>query len=104
MSSTEKLTKEELIDAVWERVGVERRCVKDCYAQTIDVIKQALSQGRSVELRGFGTFNIKRRKGKANARNPKTGEPVPSKPHGICAFKPGRELKLSVWDLKAGEE
>ncbi|MDR2490823.1 MAG: integration host factor subunit beta [Spirochaetaceae bacterium] len=92
-----KLTKIELVDAVWQKVGLEKRDIKCCYDEIINVIKEALAGRRLVELRGFGTFEVKHRKGKANARNPRTGELVPSHPHGVCVFKPGHDLKRSVW-------
>jgi integration host factor subunit beta len=92
-----KLTKIELVDAVWQKVGLEKRDIKCCYDEIINVIKEALAGRRLVELRGFGTFEVKHRKGKANARNPRTGELVPARPHGVCVFKPGHDLKLSVW-------
>ena len=94
-----KLTKSELIDAVWQRIGLEKQDIKSCYDEIINVIKAALSGQRDVELRGFGTFEVRIRKGRANARNPKTGEQVPTAPHGVCAFRPGRDLKLAVWRL-----
>ena len=92
-----KLTKIELVDAVWQKLGLEKRDIKCCYDEIINVIKEALEGRRLVELRGFGTFEVKHRKGKANARNPRTGELVPARPHGVCVFKPGHDLKMSVW-------
>jgi nucleoid DNA-binding protein len=45
--------------------------------------------GKTVELRGFGTFEVKKRKGRKRARNPKTGENVAVKDHGVATFRPG---------------
>ena len=61
-------------------------------------IKKALLDGKNVEIRGFGTFFIKRIKQKYSARNPKTGEPVALPPKNVPHFKPGKELKSMVND------
>jgi integration host factor subunit beta len=65
----------------------------------IDEIKDSLIQQRDIELRGFGTFEVRIRKGRQKARNPKTGELVSVNTHGIAAFRPGRELKQDVWSI-----
>lgn len=56
-------------------------------------IKNGLLQERTVELRGFGTFEVKLRKGKEKARNPKTGEIVSVPSHKVAVFRPGSDLK-----------
>ena len=65
-----------------------------------DEVKAALTDDRVVELRGFGTFEIRTRKGREKARNPKTGEIVPVNTHGVTVFRPGKELKQMAWDLR----
>ena len=63
-------------------------------------IKNYLSQGSTIELRGFGTFEPRLRKAKSAARNPKTGESVKVDAHYVAAFRAGLELKEKLWDLK----
>jgi integration host factor subunit beta len=94
-----KFTKADIIDAVYEKTGMTRREIRTIIDLFIDEIKDALINRMSIELRGFGTFEVKIRKGRQKARNPKTGEPTSSRPHGIAAFRPGRELKQDVWNL-----
>ncbi|MDR0551231.1 MAG: HU family DNA-binding protein [Spirochaetaceae bacterium] len=96
---TEKLTRNDLIAAVWQKTGMDKRDVTECYENIIETIKQALERQMVVELRGFGTFYVHIRKARKNALNPKTRELVPSRPHGTCLFKPGIELKHNVWKL-----
>ena len=62
-------------------------------------MKSSLSEGKVIELRGFGTFEPRLRKGRENARNPKTGEILSSSPHYVVAFRSGRELKKSLLEL-----
>jgi len=58
-------------------------------------IKEALKGGDRVELRGFGSFNVKEYDG-YNGRNPKTGEIVQVQPKRLPVFRAGRELKMMV--------
>jgi integration host factor subunit beta len=94
-----KITKAELVDAVYEKTGLNRKDIKTVIELSIDEIKGALTKDAVVELRGFGTFEVRRRKGRIKARNPKTDEEVTVPSHGIAAFRPGRELKQAVWNV-----
>ena len=94
-----KITKAELVDQVYEKTGIARKDIKISVDKIFEEIKEALSGGHVVELRGFGTFEVRRRKGRVRARNPKTGENISVNSHGIAAFRPGRELKQGVWNI-----
>lgn len=96
-----KLTKADIIDSINQKTGTNRKDIHAVIDLFIDEIKSALTQGRVVELRGFGTFEIRIRKGRKKARNPKTGEPVSVGAHGVAASRPGKELKQEVWNLSS---
>ena len=66
-------------------------------------IKVGLKKDQVIELRGFGTFEVRTRKGREKARNPKTGDLVSVETHGVAIFRPGKELKECVWDLRAND-
>ncbi len=53
----------------------------------------SLKQGQNIELRGFGTFFVKRIKEKFSARNPKTGEIIYVPEKNKVRFKPSKKLK-----------
>ena len=95
-----KFTKADIVDAIYARMSINRKDVQHVVDFFIDEIKAALVSHSAVELRGFGTFDVKIRKGREKARNPKTGEILSVDSHGIAVFKPGRELKRDVWALK----
>ena len=102
-----KLTKADIIDSINLKTGTNRKDIHAVIDLFIEEIKAALTDGRVVELRGFGTLEIRVRKGRKKARNPKTGEPVSVNAHGVAAFRPGKELKQEVWNitsLKSGSE
>ena len=99
-----KITKAEIVDSIYDKTGVNRKEIRDMMDHIIDEIKIALINRSIIELRGFGTFEIKIRKGRQKARNPKTGESLSFNSHGTVAFRAGRELKQDVWKIKQEDE
>lgn len=95
-----KLTKAELIDKIHVKLGLNRSDVHEVIDEVFSELKDGLSEDRVIELRGFGTFEIKTRKGREKARNPKTGELVSVDTHGVAVFRPGKELKDVAWKLR----
>ena len=95
-----KLTKAEIIENIYEKLGVNRKDIHNILDEFFEEVKSGLSQDKVVELRGFGTFEIRTRKGRDRARNPKTGEIVPVNAHGVAVFRPGKELKKIAWPLR----
>lgn len=91
------MTKADLVQQVADAIGpgITR---KDC-ALVVDgflnAIKQAVSSGQNIEIRGFGTFKVRRRKERM-ARNPRTGEPVRVPARAVPVFKPSRLLRSRV--------
>jgi len=89
------LTKADIVDVIASATGltkVETEAVVDGFIQTvIDTMKQ----GKNIEIRGFGSFKVKKRKGRV-ARNPRTGEQVMVEEHFVPIFKVSKELKHLV--------
>jgi integration host factor subunit beta len=92
-----KFTKAEIVDIIYQKSGLNRADIKMALDMAFDSIKEALIGNRTVELRGFGTFEVRFRKGRSRARNPRTGEIIPVSPHGIAIFRPGKAIKRAVW-------
>lgn len=69
-------------------VEIAVNCIIDCVAEK-------LSQGERVELRGFGSFDVRFR-GCRDAHNPRTGSHVRTEPKYVPHFKPGKELRIRV--------
>ncbi len=97
----EKLTKAEVVENIAEETNVDRREVQAIIDAFLQNVKKALVQDRVVEFRGFGTFEVRTRKGRERARNPRTGELVSVEDHGVVVFRPGKELKQAAWDLRS---
>lgn len=96
----EKLTKAEIIENIYDQTGLNKKNIHLIMDSIFDEIKKALIEDKIVELRGFGTFEIRTRKGREKAHNPKTGEIVVVDSHGAAVFRPGKELKNSVWKIR----
>jgi integration host factor subunit beta len=99
-----KYTKADIVDSLCEKTGESRKLIRIVVDLFTDEIKEALARDLSIELRGFGTFEVKLRKGRSRARNPKTGEEVAVTSHGIAVFRPGQELKQAVWNRELPAE
>lgn len=99
MSGT-KLTKAEIVESISTDVNVSKKDIHNIIDQFFDEVKAALLEDKVVEFRGFGTFEVRTRKGRERARNPKTGETVQVRNHGVVVFRPGKELKEASWSLR----
>jgi integration host factor subunit beta len=92
MSNQPTLTKADLIAEV-ERVTELKRSDSETIVETIfDSIIEALQKGEKIEIRGFGSFRTRQRRGRVG-RNPKTGAKVEVPPKKIPFFKPSKDLK-----------
>ena len=93
-----KKTRKDLVKDVHEKldilpISLTLNQIDSCISAFLECIKDELIIGNDIELRGFGTFLLKTRKAKENARNFKTGEKCLSLEHKIVSFKAGKEFK-----------
>ena len=100
----DKLTKIDLVESVYLNTKIEKQDVQKVIDNLLEQLKSSMSDGKTIELRGFGTFEKRLRKGRSKARNPKTGEIVSVEPHYVAVFRPGRELKNAISDLPVDDE
>lgn len=89
------MTKADIVDVIASATGltkVETEAVVDGFIQTVI---NAMKEGKNIEIRGFGSFKVKKRKSRI-ARNPRTGEQVMVDEHFVPVFKVSKELKHTV--------
>jgi len=86
------LIKADIVNRVADLSDVSRVKAAVAVDTIIDAMKDALREGKRIELRGFGVFQVRDRK-KGVGRNPKTGVEVAITPGKTVRFKPGKELK-----------
>ena len=90
------MTKSDLIDAVAKKADSLTKKQTEVVVETIfDSIKEALTRGDKVEIRGFGNFRLRKRDAR-KARNPKTGVIVDVPEKMVPFFKVGKELSEMV--------
>lgn len=79
--------------------GLVQQQVLDVVQKTLDYISEAVSSGKTVELRNFGVFEVKLRKARIG-RNPNDpAHDVPIPPRAVVKFKPGKEMREAVLKL-----
>ena len=89
------MTKADIVDVIAAATGltkVETEAVVDGFISTVI---DAMKSGKNIEIRGFGSFKVKKRKGRM-ARNPRTGAQVKVDEHYVPIFKVSKDLKHVV--------
>ncbi|HUG43432.1 MAG TPA: integration host factor subunit beta [Acidobacteriota bacterium] len=89
------MTKAELVDEVAKGSDLSKKDAEVIVQTVLDSIVDSLQNGEKVELRGFGSFRLRKRASR-QGRNPKTGEKVFVPAKNVPYFKPGKELKELV--------
>ncbi|MFK5969910.1 MAG: HU family DNA-binding protein [Candidatus Marithrix sp.] len=89
------MNKSELIATVSENTDIPKTTVSKAVDAMMDAIKDALSDGDTVTLIGFGTFSVRDRAARVG-RNPRTGERLDIKATKVPVFKPGKSMKDAV--------
>ena len=92
MNTTGSMTKAELVEEVSRVSDLTKKHSEVIVDTVFKSIIDALHRGEKIELRGFGSFRLRRREPR-KGRNPKTGDKVDVPPKKVPYFKPGKELK-----------
>lgn len=92
---TPTLTKAELSEMLFERLGLNKRESKDMVEAFFELVHDSLISGKDVKLSGFGNFQI-RQKASRPGRNPRTGEVIPIKARQVVTFHASQKLKGMV--------
>ena len=86
------MNKQELVANVAEQAGLTKKDAEKAVNAVFETVKNALAEGDKIQLIGFGTFEVKGRKG----RNPQTGKEIDIPASKSPVFKAGKALKDSV--------
>lgn len=86
------VTKAELVDELARVAELTRKHSEVVVGAVFESIRDALQRGDRIELRGFGSFSLRRRTGR-QGRNPRTGAVVAVPPRSFPHFKPGKDLR-----------
>jgi integration host factor subunit beta len=89
------MTKAELVDQVATTVALSKAQTEAVLTQCLQAMMDALQAGESVELRGFGRFQLRHRATRAG-RNPRTGETLPIPAKAVPTFTAGKAFHERV--------
>ncbi len=95
---TPALTKAQLADLLFEKIGLNKRESKDMIDAFFNLIATSLVDGNDVKVTGFGNFQI-RTKAPRPGRNPRTGEAIPIEARRVVTFHASQKLKEQIQDL-----
>lgn len=100
--SHKTITRAELSEAVYQRIGLSRTDSSELVELVLREISDTLASGETVKLSSFGSFLV-RDKGARVGRNPKTGIEVPIEPRRVLSFKPSNILKQRINSTSTSE-
>ena len=87
------MVKAEMVARLAQKMGISKKEADVVLKTVFGTIVESLSNGEKVELRGFGSFRVKKRNPR-KSRNPKTGEIVHVPAKKVPFFRPGKDLKV----------
>jgi DNA-binding protein HU-beta len=89
------MNKAELIEAMADAADISKAAAGRALDGMVEAITNAMKDGDTLSLVGFGTFSVKERAAR-DGRNPQTGETIKIKASKIPSFKAGKALKDAV--------
>ncbi|WP_333608477.1 nucleoid-associated protein HU-beta [Arsukibacterium sp.] len=89
------MNKSQLIDKIAANADISKAAAGRALDAFIDAVTDALKEGDSVALVGFGTYSVRERAARTG-RNPQTGATIQIEAAKIPSFKPGKALKDAV--------
>jgi integration host factor subunit alpha len=97
------MTKAELIEAVYSKVGISKKESADLVEMIFDTMKDTLSKGEKIKISGFGNFVVREKRSRMG-RNPQTGESMEISARRVLTFRPSQVLKNDLNGEEGGVE
>jgi len=94
------LTKRDIVLKIFESMkDIPQSKIQETVQMTLDIILDALAEGRNVELRNFGVFEVQKRKARVgrNPNRPETDVVIPTR--AVVKFKAGKVLKSRIKEI-----
>ena len=85
------MTKAEIVAQIAQKTGIEKVAIQATVEEFMNVVKESLSEGENVYLRGFGSFIIKKRAEKTG-RNISKNTTIVIGAHDFPSFKPAKSF------------
>jgi len=89
------MTKADLIEKVYEKVGFSKKESSDLVEMIFDTIKEKLYSGDKIKISGFGNFLVRKKRERVG-RNPQTGQAIKISSRKVLTFRPSQVLKQQL--------
>ena len=89
------LTKKNLINSIYLQIGYTKKISENLIEDFFDIIFNSLKKNKKIKISKFGTFIVRRKKGRIG-RNPKTKESKIISERNVILFRPSKELKKKI--------
>ena len=89
------MTKADIIESVYEKVGFSKKEAAEIVEMVFDTIKETLERGEKIKISGFGNFIVREKKSRVG-RNPQTGEEIEISARRVLTFRPSQVLKNAL--------
>ena len=89
------MTKADIVEALYEKVGFSKKEAADLVELVFDTIKSTLSQGQKIKISGFGNFVVREKRSRIG-RNPQTGQSIEISARRVLTFRPSQVLRAEV--------
>jgi len=86
------MTKVDIVEAIYEKVGFSKKEVSKIVESIFDIIKESLQKEDKIKISGFGNFVVRKKRAR-RGRNPQTGDDIEISSRRILTFKPSQVLK-----------
>lgn len=89
------MTKADIIEAIYQKVGYSKKDAADLVELIFNTIKETLAKGEKIKISGFGNFVVRDKK-ERTGRNPQTGNAIKISARRVLTFKPSQVLRAEV--------
>lgn len=92
---TVAMTKADIVEALYEKVGFSKKEAADLVELVFDTLKSTLSKGQKIKISGFGNFVVREKRSRVG-RNPQTGQSIEISARRVLTFRPSQVLRADV--------
>ncbi len=89
------MTKADIVETVYEKVGFSRKESAELVDLVFDLMKETLENGNKIKISGFGNFVVREKRSR-KGRNPQTGQEIQITARRVLTFKPSQVLRKAI--------
>jgi len=97
--ANKSINRSDIILRLSERLRIDPALAEEVVKSVLGEMRNAMAEKKRIEIRGFGSFELRYRPARV-ARNPKTGESIETSARHAVHFKPGKEIRERINEVK----